>query len=92
MIMDKQPTVETSHLEVKDSLDAESANATKVTSAQVHFSPGIKNPRELPNQIKMTGESKECAIRSRSESDPAIDIRNEAYTCHLFKQAPMDKY
>ena len=69
--------VETSHLGLKDSLDAESANAKKVTSAQVHYSPGLKNLKELPNKIKMTGESKECDISSTSHSDPANDVANK---------------
>ena len=71
--------------EEKDSLGSRLANSTRETSAQVQVGPGTQNPKELPNKDSV---SKECMKNSRADKN---DMVNKGYTCHMFKQDPIDK-
>ena len=73
--------------EEKDSLDSELANSTMKTSAQVQLGPGTQNPKELPNKASFMGGSKECTKNSRIAKNGMV---NKGYTCHMFKQDPID--
>ena len=73
--------------EEKDSLDSKLANSARETSAQVQLGPGTQNPKELPNKASVTGASKECMKNSRIAKNEVV---NEGYTCHMFKQDPIN--
>ena len=74
--------------EEKDLLGSGLANSTRETSAQVQLGPGTQNPKELPNKASFMGGSKECTKNSRTDRN---DVVNEGYTCHMFKQDPIDE-
>ena len=74
--------------EEKDLLGSRLANSTRETSAQVQLGPGTQNPKELPNKDSVTGGSKECMKSRRADKN---DMVNKGYTCHMFKQDPIDK-
>ena len=66
--------------EEKDLLDSRLAN--------IQLGPGTQNPKDLPNKARFTGGSKECMKSSRTDKN---DMVNGVYTCHMFKQDPIDE-
>ena len=72
----------------EDSRHSELGNSTSETSAQVQLGPGTQNPKELPNKASFTAGSKECMKNSRIAKN---DVVNEGYTCHMFKQDPINR-